>query len=122
MRRRPLGYRMRSRRVVLRLLAALIAVVQGFAPGAASIVDARPAALATSERAVTHFEEPGSPHAIAHQEHCVLCSVATQIPAEPVQPSLPIDLGVPAWPSRSDWFGHATAGAIGHLRTRAPPA
>lgn len=122
MRRRPLGYGMRTRRVVLRLLAALIAVVQGFAPGAASIVDARPAALATSERAVTHFEEPGSPHAIAHQEHCVLCSVATQIAAEPVQATLPVDLGVATWPSRSDWFGHATTGAIGHLRTRAPPA
>lgn len=113
---------MRTRRVVFRLLAALIAVMQGFAPGAASIIDARPAALAASERAVTHFEEPGSPHAIAHQEHCVLCSVATQMATELVQPSLPVDLGVAAWPSRSDWFGHATAGAIGHLRTRAPPA
>lgn len=113
---------MRTRRVVLRLLAALIAVVQGFAPGAASIVDARPAALATSERAVTHFEEPGSQHAIAHQEHCVLCGVATQIPAEPVGATLPVDLGVATWPSRADWFGHAMTGAIGHLRTRAPPA
>ncbi|MBK9979439.1 MAG: hypothetical protein IPP20_16245 [Gemmatimonadetes bacterium] len=78
---------MRSRRVVLRLLAALVAVVQGFAPGTASIIDARPAALALSENAVTHFEEPGSPHAIAHEEHCVLCSAATQLPAEPLQPT-----------------------------------
>ncbi|MBK6841420.1 MAG: hypothetical protein IPG88_03725 [Gemmatimonadetes bacterium] len=113
---------MRSRRVVLRLLAALVAVVQGFAPGTASIIDARPAALALSENAVTHFEEPGSPHAIAHEEHCVLCSAATQLPAEPLQPTPLGDVGVASWPSRADWFGHASADRTGHLRSRAPPA
>ncbi len=113
---------MRYRRLALRLLAALVAVVQGFAPGAASIIDARPAALASSERAVTHFEEPGSPHAIAHQEHCVLCHVATQSAAVPVA-ALPVgDTGVGAWPARAAWFAHAAAESAGNLRSRAPPA
>lgn len=113
---------MRSRRVVLRLLAALVAVVQGFAPGVASIIDARPAALAVAENAVTHFEAPGSPHAIAHQEHCVLCGAATQISAEPL-PAPPLgDIGVATWPSRADWIGHASFDWNGILRLRAPPA
>ena len=27
-----------------------------------------------------------------------------------------------SWPSRADWFGHASADRTGHLRSRAPPA
>lgn len=114
---------MRMRRLALRLMAALVAVVQGFAPGAASIIDARPAALAVSERAVTHFEEPGSPHAIAHEENCVLCGAASQLNGEPVAPSSPIgDSGVGAWPSRAAWFARNAVESADHLRSRAPPA
>ena len=113
---------MRARPFVLRLLAALLAVVHSVAPGAASIIDARPAARTVSERATVHFEEPGSPHAIAHQEHCVLSSIATQSAAVPVTPLPLFDAGVDAWPTRADWIGHAAGEADGQLRSRAPPA
>ncbi len=113
---------MRLRPLVFRLLAAVLAVVHAVAPGAASIIDARPAALAVSERSTVHFEEPGSPHAIAHQEHCVLCSVATQAWAEPVPPPTLQDAGVESWPSRADWIGHAAGESTAQRRSRAPPA
>lgn len=114
---------MRSRRFVLRLLAAVVAVVQGFAPGAASIVDARPAAHAASERSTVHFEEPGSAHAIAHQEHCVLCSVATHLVADPSAATVPLnDAGVGAWPSRASWLARHASEFESAVRSRAPPA
>lgn len=114
---------MRSRRLVLRLLAALVAAVQSFAPAVASIIDARPAAYAVSERSTVHFEEPGSAHAIAHQEHCILCSVATHLVADPSVATVPLsDAGVGAWPSRASWLARHASG-FGHaFRSRAPPA
>lgn len=114
---------MPSRRLALRLLAALVAVVQGFAPGIASIIDARPAAYAVSERATVHFEEPGSDHAIAHQEHCVLCVVASHLVADPsVRAVLLPGAGVAAWPSRAAWLArHDSARGLETL-SRAPPA
>ncbi|MCC6929758.1 MAG: hypothetical protein IT359_12310 [Gemmatimonadaceae bacterium] len=113
---------MRMRPLLLRVLAAVVAVVHVVAPGAASIIDARPAAMAASERSTVHFEEPGSPHAIAHQEHCVLCSVATQAWAEPVSPPQLLDEGDENWPSRADWIGHAADESTAQRRSRAPPA
>ncbi|MFN8665573.1 MAG: hypothetical protein U0164_00100 [Gemmatimonadaceae bacterium] len=113
---------MRLRPLLLRVLAAVLAVVHVVVPGAASIVDARPAAQAVSERSTVHFEEPGSPHAIAHQEHCVLCSAATQAWAEPVAPPPVVDGGVESWPSRADWIGHAADESTAQRRSRAPPA
>ncbi|HEX4934418.1 MAG TPA: hypothetical protein VFV33_14615 [Gemmatimonadaceae bacterium] len=113
---------MPARRFTFRLLAALVAVVHGFAPGAASIIDARPAAAAVSERATVHFEEPGSPHAIAHQEHCVLCAVGTHAWSEPAATPALLDGGVGSWPSRADWIGYATREHPGDRRSRAPPA
>lgn len=114
---------MLSRRLALRLLAALVAVVQGFAPGVASIIDARPAAYAASERSTVHFEEPGSAHAIAHQEHCVLCSVATHLVADPFVPGTPLaGTGVRAWPPRAVWLARHDAALDAAIQSRAPPA
>lgn len=113
---------MRHARLALRLLAALVAVVQGFAPGAASIVDARPAAVAMSERATPHFEAPGSPHAIAHEEHCVLCSVASNLAAEPTSPETLGTDGTGDWPPRSIWRAIHADNGVAARRSRAPPA
>ncbi|MBK6488314.1 MAG: hypothetical protein IPF98_15960 [Gemmatimonadetes bacterium] len=114
---------MRFPRFALRLFAALLAVLQAFAPGAASIVDARPAARAALERARSHVEEPGSPHALAHQDHCVLCSAATHLSAQPTAPTPPVgDAGAGVWPARAAWFAHAAYEIAGSDRSRAPPA
>ncbi|MFP5355111.1 MAG: hypothetical protein ACLGIK_08150 [Gemmatimonadota bacterium] len=113
---------MRHARLALRFLAALVAVVQGFAPGAASIVDARPAAVAMSERAFPHFEEPGSPHAIAHEEHCVLCNVASSLSAEPAAPETLGEEGRGDWPPRATWRAIHAAHGVAARRSRAPPA
>lgn len=108
---------------MLRLLAALVAAVQGFAPGIASIIDARPAAYAVSERSTVHFEEPGSDHAIAHQEHCVLCVVASHLVADPFVPEVPLlDAGIAAWPSRAAWLARHDAARGHETLSRAPPA
>lgn len=114
---------MRFPRVALRLLTALLAVLQASAPGAASIVDARPAARAVVEGARSHVDEPGSPHTLAHQDHCVLCSAATHLSAQPVATALPVgDAGAGVWPARAAWFGQATSDRSGSDRSRAPPA
>ncbi|MEP7382467.1 MAG: hypothetical protein ABI910_12305, partial [Gemmatimonadota bacterium] len=95
---------MRMRPLALRLLAALVAVVQGFAPGAASLIDARPAARAVSERAIAHVDEPGSPHTFAHRDHCVLCSAATHLAAATVVAAPPVDTHAGDWPARAARF------------------
>lgn len=114
---------MRFPRIALRLFAAVLAVLQVSAPGTASIIDARPAARAAIERATSHAEEPGTPHARAHQDHCVLCSAATHLSAQPVPASPPVgDAGASGWPARDAWFVRAQAALAGHVRPRAPPA
>lgn len=113
---------MRPRRFALRLLIALLGVVQGFAPGAASIVDARPAALAMSERTIVHFEEPGTEHIFAHDEECVLCQAATQLAGVPLPAPAFEGTALASWPARGAWLARNEATQVAHLRTRAPPA
>jgi len=112
---------MRLRPLVLRLAYAILAAVQLVAPLAASLVDARPSARALVERAVTHLEEPGSAHALAHEEHCVLCSAATNLAAQPAHAMALGDEGVPDWPPRATWLAHRAGGATNATRSRAPP-
>lgn len=113
---------MRVRPLVLRLLTALIAVVQGFAPAAASLVDARPAALAISERAVAHVEAPDSPHAFAHRDHCVLCSTATHLDGTPTPSGAVLASHVAHRPARAAEFAFFGAADRAQSRSRAPPA
>ncbi len=104
-----------------RLFTALFAVVQLVAPAAAALVDARPAALAISERPIEHAEEPGFAHPFAHQEHCVLCSAATHLDGAPTTPPHLVtqDAGhAPAFATHFAWSGVAERL---HSRSRAPP-
>jgi len=113
---------MSLRQLALRLLAAVVAVVQATASGAASIIDARPAALAMSERETIHYEEPGSPHAIAHQDQCALCGLAMHQQGEPEAPVELPDGRAATWPAHATWLVRHTAGGIDNSRSRAPPA
>lgn len=110
-------------RPTLRLAVALLALVQAVVPGVASILDARPAAVAYTTRPTPHVEEPGTEHPIPHQEQtCALCSAATHETGDaPAASFLPASAG-PEWPPRESWFAHngRTAGAA--TRSRAPPA
>ena len=70
-------------RILLRLTFGLNATVQALAPGLASIVDARPAALAAVQQMAPHIEESGASHAIrAHVDHCMLCQLSTRASGE----------------------------------------
>jgi hypothetical protein len=70
-------------RALVRVTVALNAAVQALAPGVASIVDARPAALATMQQMAAHIEESGASHAIrAHVDDCTLCQISTRASAE----------------------------------------
>lgn len=113
---------MRVRPLVLRLVTALLAVVQGFAPAVASLVDARPAALAISERAVAHVDAPDSPHAFAHRDNCVLCSTATQLDGAPMATGAVLTSHVAHRPARAAEFAFFGAADRAHSRSRAPPA
>lgn len=113
---------MRFRPIALRLLAALVAVVQGFAPAFASLVDAQPAARAIAEQAKAHVEAPDAPHAYAHRDHCVLCSAATHLDGVPTASTPVIAATVGLWPARAARFARFGAAARAHSRTRAPPA
>jgi hypothetical protein len=113
---------MRRRPLVFRLVTALLAVVQGFAPAAASLVDARPAARAISERAITHVDAPNSPHTFAHPDHCVLCSAATHLAGAPAAAAPSVTLFAVDWPARAARFAFFDAADRAHSRSRAPPA
>jgi hypothetical protein len=70
-------------RTLLRLTLALNATVQALAPGLASIVDARPAALAAVQQMAPHIEEAGASHALrAHVDTCTLCQLSTRASGE----------------------------------------
>ena len=113
---------MHFRRAALRLVAALVAVVQTFAPGAASIIDARPAAITMSERVKTHADTPGSPHAFAHDDRCALCALATHEVAPPPSRAVASDTRVAAWPPRASWLARHDGAERWLARSRAPPA
>lgn len=113
---------MRLRPLTLRLLAALVAVVQGFAPAAASLIDARPAAEAISERAIVHVDAPGSPHTFAHRDNCVLCSAATHLAGAPTAPPPLAAAELVDRPARAARFVMRGPGDRAQSRSRAPPA
>ncbi len=113
---------MRLRPFTIRLLAALVAVVQGFAPAAASLIDARPAAEAMRERAIVHVDAQDSPHAFAHRDHCVLCSAATHLAAVPSAPAPQFASYAGTWPARAARFAYRGAADRAQSRSRAPPA
>ncbi len=113
---------MHFRRAALRLVAALVAVVQTFAPGAASIIDARSAAITMSERVKTHADTPGSPHAFAHDDRCALCAIATHEVGPPTTRAVAPDAGVAVWPPRASWLAHYDSAERWLARSRAPPA
>jgi hypothetical protein len=108
-------------RIVVRLTTALVAVLLAFAPGVASIIDARPAAVAMSETATTHAESPGSPHAIAHQDKCALCGLATHQVAEASPRAFVPDAAGATWPPRATWDARRSAADLALTRSRAPP-
>lgn len=107
---------------VRRLLTALIAVVQVVAPAAASLVDARPAALAITERPIEHAEEPGFPHTFAHQEHCVLCAAATHLDGSPAPAASFVAQDAVHAPPRAERNARNGIAERLHSRSRAPPA
>jgi hypothetical protein len=108
------------RRVALRLFAALVAVVHAFAPGTASIIDARPAAIAMIEGATAHVDAPGSPHTFAHQEQCALCGLAVHEAEPPAASHRPAPLVAPRPPRATQLATHAVNG-VGATHSRAPP-
>jgi len=112
---------MRFLRVTLRLFAALLSVGQALAPGAATIVDARPAAAAMIEAATAHVDAPGSPHALAHQEQCALCGLAVHDAERPGPAHLPAPRPAPRPPRSMRLATHAVNG-VGATHSRAPPA
>lgn len=112
---------MAIRRAVLRLLTALVAAVYVGAPAVASLIDARPAALAMSERAVVHVEEPGVPHALGHTDECALCLLGTLLSVAPPPTPIFAEAVLAAWPPRRAWLARADAWNESALRSRAPP-
>ncbi len=112
---------MSVRRALFRLLAPLFAVLYVGAPAAASLLDARPAAQAMSERAVAHVEEPGVQHALGHTDECALCLLGTLLSVSPPTPPTFAEASLAAWPPRSLWLARADAWQESALRSRAPP-
>lgn len=110
-----------SRSFSRRLLTAFFAVVQLVAPAAAALVDARPAALAISERPIEHAEEPGFAHPFAHQEHCVLCSAATHLDGTPTTPAPLVTQDAGPAPAFAAYVAQSGVAERLHSRSRAPP-
>lgn len=70
-------------RPTLRLLIAMMALVQAFVPGIASITDAAPAAQGISQRFAPHVEREGASHTSrAHMDNCALCRLVLRGTAE----------------------------------------
>ncbi|MDP1857069.1 MAG: hypothetical protein Q8K82_00280 [Gemmatimonadaceae bacterium] len=111
-----------GRSFLARVAAALFALVQAFAPGVASVADARPAATALSERAIVHFEAPGTNHDVAHPDHCALCSVATHDLATPSAPPALLAESEATWPPREKWLARYQGVTRWSGHSRAPPA
>jgi hypothetical protein len=69
----------RHLRPAIRLLVAVLATTVALGPGLASLVDAKPAARAVTQRFTSHAEETGRQHELrAHVDDCTLCQLATR--------------------------------------------
>lgn len=108
------------RRSISRGLTALFAVLQLLAPGAAAIVDARPAATALRAGVAVHVEAPGSDHHVAHVDRCALCSLATQVLAAPSTGAVAVPMAA-AWPPRDSWRARYRDARLTSGHSRAPP-
>jgi hypothetical protein len=74
---------MRSPSALVRSFVTCLAIFQAFAPGIASLVDARPAAMSVVQQYAPHVEQEGAGHALrAHVDDCSLCQLATRNIAE----------------------------------------
>lgn len=108
-------------RPALRLLAATLAVLQLLAAAAASVADARPAAIAMVAGATAHVDAPGSPHTLAHREQCALCTLAVH-DAEPAAATLLPARRMGPRPPRSARIATHAVNGVGATHSRAPPA
>lgn len=112
---------MLARSLALRLLALVIAAAQAVVPGIASLVDARPAALAQSVERVAHVDAPGNTHGIEHPDRCALCGIATRVAAPAPPPPVVPEARDATLPPRDVIVAAVEAAERSTLRARAPP-
>jgi hypothetical protein len=121
----PDGYTIpivRLRRLHVRFLAFVIALVQLAGPGAAALADAQLEAAGNQPNAASHIESHGRPEcARVHADDCALCQyLATALDQPPAPAAAPLP-SVGVRPHVAELIGHAPA-ALGALpRSRGPP-
>ncbi len=106
----------------LRIVLAVLAMLQALAPGIASVADARPEAAALSQHIAPHVEEFGAKHPWrSHLDNCVLCQIAarhfTPTHRAPIIPAA----NTRALPPADVLACEVTAGRWAAPNSRAPP-
>jgi hypothetical protein len=113
----------RLRKVQLRLLALVVALVQLIGPAAASLADAQLEAAGNRPNAASHIEAHGRPEcARVHADDCALCQYLATAFDQPAPPASGAPLSLAATrPPVAELLGHAPAalGALPH--SRGPP-
>jgi len=114
----------RLRKLHLRLLALVVALVQLTGPAAASLADAQLEAASNGPHAVSHVEAHGRPEcARVHADDCALCQYLATAFGQPVPPAAAAPISLAAIrPPVAELLGYAPT-ALGALPySRGPPA
>jgi hypothetical protein len=114
---------MTVRRAGARLCIALLALGSALAPAVASIADARPAALAISQRFAPHVEPTGARHGVRqHLDNCALCGFVARLFVGSSTPDFgPVVEPAPGLPD-APTISWRTASSRWIAPARAPPA
>jgi hypothetical protein len=113
----------RLRRLHLRLLALVVALVQLSGPAAASLADAQLEAAGNGPHAASHIEAHGRPEcARVHADDCALCQYLATALGQPAPPAAAAPISLAAIrPPVAELLGYAPT-ALGALPySRGPP-
>ncbi len=114
---------MRLRKLQLRLLALVVALVQLIGPAAASLADAQLEAAGNGPNAASHIEAHSRPEcARVHTDDCALCQYLATAFGQPAPPVTPAPAALAAIrPPVAEILGYAPT-ALGALPySRGPP-
>jgi hypothetical protein len=112
----------RLRKLHLRLLALVVALVQLTGPAAAALADAQLEAAGNQPNAASHIEAHGRPEcARVHTDDCALCQYLATAFDQPAAPRVaPLPSAV-VRPLVAALLGHAPAALGAFPRSRGPP-
>jgi Protein of unknown function (DUF2946) len=107
----------------LRIVLAVLAMLQALAPGVASVADARPEAAALSRHIAPHVEQFGAKHPWrSHLDNCVLCQIAARHFTPTHRAPIIAGTSARALPPADVGASAPTAGRWAAPNSRAPPA